>query len=479
MSHRPKVTMIGIDAGDIDFIEQNAGVLPNMTSILAERPVQRLAVEPLSGAVWPTFMYEATPDVHGIYHHIQWDAERMRLRRTHPDWLGYSVPFWRPLAKSGVKVLAFDVPFLFRGDSGGAIEIANWGSHDLVDDFWCNDPATAKIVTSFAPRHPMKFEVPVDKTPSDLAEIHDGIISGLSLKTDLVCSLMDQVDSELFLVAYGETHRAGHILWPEPHRNDSQVPATALLDVYKELDKAVGRIADHIGPEGKLVLFALHGMASNQSQSHLSAGMLTSALSHLPGAKGMTGDGFGVIRALRRNVPASIQMAIARAVPRAVRDYVVSRELSAGYNWSQTPMISLDGDLCGYWRANIKGREKEGLVAADDSFLDDIAAEFMKFETQDNQKLVKKVHFPARDWPGARADCLPDILAEWNPDLLAVDAAVHPSGDRISGHRSTGRTGNHRFVGFCAIRGAPDAKMPTHIKELGALARELLGKPQA
>lgn len=479
MTHRPKVTMIGIDAGDIDYIERNASELPHMASVLAERRAQRLEVEPLSGAVWPTFMYEATPDVHGIYHHIQWDPDRMCVRRTHPDWIGTSTPFWRPLAKSGVKVVSFDVPFLFRGDTGGAVEIANWGSHDLVDEFWCSDPAVKELVLSFGPRHPMGFEVPVDKTPGDITRIHDTIISGLSVKTDLVCALMDRIESDLFLVAFGETHRAGHILWPEAHKNDSLVPATALLDVYKALDNAIGRIAAHIGPDATLVLFALHGMASNQSQSHLSSGMLKVALSQLPRETGASGEAFGLIRTLRRTVPANIQMSIAKAVPKAVRDFVVSRELSGGYKWSETPMISLDGDLCGYWRANIRGREKEGILPANDSFLDEVAAEFARFETQDGRKLVKAVHFPARDWSGDRARYLPDIVTEWDPELLAVDDAIHPNGDHVNGHRSTGRTGNHRFVGFCAVRGASDANLPTHIKDLGALARDLLGVPPA
>ncbi|WP_425090221.1 alkaline phosphatase family protein [Tropicimonas sp. S265A] len=473
---RPAVTMIGIDAGDADFIEQNIASLPNIAAVMAGEALRRLEVEPLSGAVWSTFMARATPDVHGIYHHIQWDPERMRVRRTHPDWIGGTEPFWRDLARSGSKVLSFDVPFLFKGDSAGAVEIANWGSHDLVDGFWCNDPQVEKLVRSFAPHHPMAFEVPVDKTPADLDEIYDGILKGVAMKADLVCALMDKVESDLFIVAFGETHRAGHILWPETGTNTSLVPATALLDVYKALDAAIGQIMRRIGPDGTLVLFSLHGMAANQSQSHLSAAMLKVALAEVSGTG--SGETFGLIRTLRRNVPAPVQMAIAKAVPKAVRDYVVSREVSGGYRWSETPMISLDGDLCGYWRANIRQREKDGILAPDSNLLDDVAAEFMKFTTRDGAQIVQKVHFPARDWPGKRAHYLPDIVAEWNPDLLAIDTADHPSGATISARRYTGRTGNHRFKGFCTLHGSvpatQDIALPDHIKDLGRLAHALL-----
>ena len=479
MSDRPKLTMIGLDAADAGFIEKNASVLPNIAALMAGQPLHRLKIEPLSGAVWSTFMAEATPDVHGIYHHIQWDPKKMRVRRTHPDWIGPSEPFWRPLARAGTKVISFDVPFLFKGETDeNAIEIANWGSHDLVDQFWCTDPKAEELVLSFALNHPMGFEIPVDKTPSDLGQIYDGIIEGIALKTDVVCSLLERMESDLFLVAYGEAHRAGHILWPEVGKNDSNVPASALLGVYVALDTAIGRIVECAGDDCTIMLFSLHGMAANQSQSHLSSEMLKVALSQLPGNSGTSGETFGLIRMLRKTVPARVQLAIAKSVPTAVRDYVVSREVAGGYRWSETPMISLDGDLCGYWRANIKDREREGILPPDDNLVADIAKEFSKFTTLDGTPIVQNVHFPARDWEGERAFLLPDIVVEWDANLPAIDTALHPAGIEITGRRSTGRTGNHRFEGFCAVLEAGDETrpfvMPDHVKGLGALARTLL-----
>lgn len=473
----PNVLMIGLDAADCGLIERNLSRLPNIAAIAAGRPLDRLQVEPLSGAVWSTFMTGSLPAAHGVYHHMQWDPQRMTLRRTHPDWIGPIEPFWRDLARSGTRVTAFDVPFVFpgdTGDTGGAVEVANWGSHDLVDRFWSSDKDAEQAVRSVAPRHPMGFEVPVQKTRRALEASLRSILRGIPLKAEACIRLMEAVPSDLFLAVFGEAHRAGHILWPSEGRGNSLVPPTAILEVYEALDTAVGRVVEAAGPDAAVVLFALHGMGPNQSQSHLSSAMLAAALGQTQGAP--VTEGHGLVRMLRRSVPASVQFGIANSVPTSVRDFVLAREIAGGRQWKSTPAISLDGDLSGYWRVNLRGREAQGIVDDPEPLLQRIAEEFRRFTTRDGRPLVDNVHFPAQDWAGERAHMLPDLVAEWSPDLRSVDTALYRDGVSVHAPPGTGRTGNHRFRGFCTGR-LPDGsrlQAPAHIKEIGQLATTLL-----
>ena len=79
------------------------------------------------------------------------------------------------------------------------------------------------------------------------------------------------------------------------------------------------------------------------------------------GADSVTGQR-GVMRTLRESLPAGLQNAIARAVPVAVRDMVVSRQISEGHDWNGTPGIALLADLNGYLRWNLRGRERQGML---------------------------------------------------------------------------------------------------------------------
>jgi hypothetical protein len=55
----------------------------------------------------------------------------MSIRRMTGDWLP-TRPFWRDLGERGVRVTAFDVPFVFPGPSRDVLEVMNWGTHDNI-----------------------------------------------------------------------------------------------------------------------------------------------------------------------------------------------------------------------------------------------------------------------------------------------------------------------------------------------------------
>jgi predicted dehydrogenase len=80
------------------------------------------------------------PGAHGISQHIQWDPQKMRMRRLSSDWF-YREPFGYDLERSGLNVCAVDVPFTFPSRLHKGCEIMNWGSHDLMGPYACT-PST-------------------------------------------------------------------------------------------------------------------------------------------------------------------------------------------------------------------------------------------------------------------------------------------------------------------------------------------------
>ena len=81
----PKVLIIGLDAASIDFILASLPSLPNLTRLIASGSLRRLrstTSELLPAACWSTLYTGVPPGVHGVYYHLQWNAEAMRLRRS-------------------------------------------------------------------------------------------------------------------------------------------------------------------------------------------------------------------------------------------------------------------------------------------------------------------------------------------------------------------------------------------------------------
>ena len=480
MTAASRLLLVGLDAADRDFIAEHAAELPNISRIIDKGVSGDLAAEPLSGSVWPTFSTRLRPAAHGIFQHLQWDPQKMHMRRVTGDWLT-SQPFWRDLGKRGARITVFDIPFVFPGSAPNVLEIINWGSHDLVGPFWANDALIAGQIRRVFGLHPMGFEAPVAKTKWQLKYELDNIVAGTALKAQVATWLMRQRRWDVFMVAFGETHRAGHIIWPQLEGGEHDpAPPGGLKRVYQAVDDAVGLLAHEAGEGVDVVVFALHGMGPNSSQSHLMSTFMRRATARFKGEPIPmdSGDAPGFVRALRRALPAQLQYSIARAVPCWVRDAVVAREISGGFVWPHTLGFCLHGDLAGTLRLNIAGREREGALEEERAiaFCSFLRAELESLMLADGRTPVVRVSFPAQNWLGARAYLLPDILVEWAPEIRPAEAIFSPTLGVIRAKPGTGRSGNHRFNGFYAHCGPRQGMggRPRHISDLGMLVEAMV-----
>jgi predicted AlkP superfamily phosphohydrolase/phosphomutase len=458
----PKIAMIGIDGGDLKFIREFLGHLPNFRWLIEAGQCRGLetTADILPGSVWPTFYTGALPGEHGVYHHLQWDAESMRMRRVSEDWL-YCEPFWYELSRCGQRICVVDVPMTFPTRLHGGLEVINWGSHDQLGEFHCNDVQLAQdIMRRFGP-HPMGAEIPVDKTPTQLNRIRQNLTAGAERKGELIRWLMNEGSWDFFLTVFGECHRGGHILWPEEELDQSSVPDKALLAVYAAVDAALGDILRSLDLERTLVvIFSVHGMQRNMSQEHFVPLLMDHFNAQFSGSSDharRSRSQRSPMRLLREMVPARLQHAIAHLAPVSVRDWVVSRATDGGYDWSTTPAIPLLADMNGYIRLNLQGRESNGSLVLDGAsvrrYVDWLEESFMQLRiASSGEPLVESVVEIGRRFGGHRADRLPDLVVTW-PNTLPVTDVYSERVGNVEARLITGRSGNHRPEGFLAVVG--------------------------
>jgi predicted AlkP superfamily phosphohydrolase/phosphomutase len=156
------------------------------------------------------------------------------------------------------------------------------------------------------------------------------------------------------------------------------------------------------------------------------------------------------MRFLRKHLPPRLQTIVANLVPQHVRDAVVDRSFTSGYDWSRTPGLPLRADHNGYIRFNVAGREKLGMLEAGGAALsrysDLVHDSFLSLRNAAGEPLVDEVFTAAERFPGARADRLPDLIVTWK----GLDPASHVSSSlgALDARLDTGRGGNHRAAGF-------------------------------
>lgn len=477
--------MLGLDAGDLVFIQANLAALPQLRRLFETGNLYSLKTTSklLTGSVWPTFYTGTLPGEHGIYHHLQWDPGSMRIRRVAEDWL-YSEPFWYELARRGLKVTVADVPMVFPSRLKYGTEIVNWGSHDQLGPFHCNRSDLQKLIGEQWGAHPMGPEIPVNKNRRQLDRILQNLIIGAQKKGQLIESLLQTTPWDFFLAVFGESHRGGHILWPEDD-SKSMLPDRALLQVYQAIDRAIGGILNRIDlASTNLILFSLHGMQINQSQEHFVAPVMAAINTAFFQQKSRniphSAKQKSLMRWLRQHVPTRLQHAIAQAVPVAIRDWVVSRATTGGYDWQRTPALPLLADYNGYLRFNVKGREKQGSIELNtplyEQYSDFVAHCFRGLTHQVNgQPLVENIVDAQSIFPGVHSQLLPDRIITWRNSRPAT-RIVSPLLGSFTARLDTGRSGNHRHEGFALFSGAEGQEPinPNRLEHIADLAPLLL-----
>lgn len=461
ISKNPKVVMLGIDAGDLDFMQAWLPQLPHLRRCLENGRLHHLNTPSqfLTGSVWPTFYTGTPPGEHGIYHHLQWDSQAMRLRRVSADWL-LCEPFWYDLGRRGIKVTVLDVPMTFPSRLQGGVEVVNWGSHDRLGRFHSNRSSLAREIRRRFGAHPMGPEIPVTKTRDQLARIRHNLIRGAARKGALIGWLLESTDWDFFLAVFGECHRGGHILWPE---NDprSLIAHDALLDVYRAVDKALGGVIKRLeAHHTTVIVFALHGMQANMSQEHFTPKIIDSVNAiyanqnlALPGP--LPREQLGLMRRLRTTLPPRLQNMIAQCVPTGVRDWVVTHATAGGYDWKHTPGFALLADDNGYLRFNLMGREALGCLQPNSrhhrQYVNLLQDCFYRLQNKSTgSPLVKEIVSTSKAFPGKRSAQLPDLIVTWEAGIPAATVRSSALGT-LSAQRDTGRSGNHRHQGFALI----------------------------
>jgi predicted AlkP superfamily phosphohydrolase/phosphomutase len=460
-----KLLMLAIDAGDIEFIKSFLADLPTLRRVFEEGtyfPLESTA-EYTSASVWPSFYTGQMPGEHGVSQHIQWDPQAMRMRRLSSDWF-YCEPFWYDLVRDGLKVCAVDVPFTYPSRLKNGAEIINWGSHDLMGRFEGTPCQLGREIRRRFGKHPMGYEIPVNKSTDEVQMLCKQLRTGAQLKGKLLKWMVENVEWDFFLGVFGECHRGGHILWPNPDDPETVVPDGALLDVYRRVDAGLGEILDGINTANTSVMvFSLHGMRSNFSQEHftrrimdrINGRFMADSNDESQASPTSPKPQSGLIRKLRESIPAKLQFAVARSVPVGVRDWVVGREVTGGVDWARTRGIALRSDVHSFVRFNIAGRERDGiLIEGSDEhriYKEWVVKNFMALRERGTDAPVVKDVLPAHELlPGARCELLPDLIIRWAHRRRATTIYSDQLGEIVAEPES-GRTGEHRTNGFAVL----------------------------
>jgi predicted AlkP superfamily phosphohydrolase/phosphomutase len=477
VSSAKPVLAIGLDAAEASLLDHLVaeGSMPVVADVLARG--KRLKVDSAatvgSGAVWPTFYTGTSPAQHGVHSGWAWDPAGMRIQAVHT---GNLRPFWRDLEDDGLRVGVLDVPYAPPTPTPRGFDVMEWGAHDQ----WLGGPAMAPAavaaeVRAFGP-HPFSRPEITPIAPDDRVDhavIARACVEGAQRKGDLAARLLHRERPDLGLVVFGEVHRSGHDLWHTVSNGaalHAGLPAEeydvspGLADVYREMDRQIGRLVQAATPDTAIVVFSLHGFRPGRGVVVLLAPVLH-ALGYscdLPPAKPTARSlARGSLAAVKRRTPLAVKRIYHHRVSHATRMRLAGPTMMPALDWGRTRAFSLPSDQHGWVRVNLRGREAQGIVDPSeyDATIEEVAAALSALTDEEGWPLVTATMRPDPDGP---ADVLPDLVVHWSEAAFAdplriagVDVETRPLAPRI--------TGQHKAEGFCVAVGvdAPSETVDT------------------
>ena len=491
-NERAPLLMVGIDAAEITLVSRwiEDGSLPNLRR-LRDRGVfmpLKSTADWLVGSPWPSFYTGTPPSEHGLYHYLMWRPELMRHERPTPQWMRLA-PFWRDIARRGLRVAAVDVPLSYAPDDFPGREICGWATHETLQPACSQPQGLLENIQNRFGRPPFDDEEAYMLTASQLLQVRDQCIRTTQVVAEAGAAMLTDEGCDLFVLCFAGSHRAGHQLWDDANMLGEASPEEedalrdALRQIYIAADQGLGRLIDTAGPAANVMAFSLHGIGANQSRYEILPDMLSLILTD----KARTSKA-GPLDTLRGLVPAGVRSWTKRRLPLAVQDWLTLFWRTRGIDWRKTNAFANFSDLYGYIRINRQGREADGIVAPEDyeALRDRIIAALSTFVDADTgEPIVEEAKRVEDIYPDGRMRAhLPDIIVRWAPTAAAGHRSVtSPQFGTIAwptpGRHPQGRSGNHRDQGFLIAAGPDiareDAPVSGHILDLAPTAYALLG----
>lgn len=442
-----RVLLVALDALPPHLLDRwcDDGTLPETAALRAagRRGAVTSTADLYPGSVWPTFTTRSGVEDHGIFHAVQWDAASMRMRSPTTDGWLHVRPFWHDLAEAGIPSVVLDIPFSWNPVGPPlSVEVLGWGAHEALWEGSRPVSLLPDLKHRFG-KSSLSRDVLGSKPASWLRKELGSLLVDVEKRGRIIDYLLDRFEWRVGLVNFAEVHRAGHWFWSERTTGEAQ---GGLKGIARAVDREIGRLRRRLGPEDHFVVFSCHGMgeATDSERFHEVIWKLLE-----PRVNGSPARRLDPVGALRSAIPPTLLRELSARLPHNVYRRFHEHYLNAGRDWSSFKTISLYPELNYYFYANSKGRERHGLLSAEEAreHLAWLETELSGLTTPDGESFFERIVRVYDHLEGSAAGVLPDLIGV--PQDRQFGATLRSrSGHLISAPVQYEKDGQHRPDGF-------------------------------
>jgi predicted AlkP superfamily phosphohydrolase/phosphomutase len=488
------LALLQFDATSVHLVERllSDGRLPSLAGLRDRGQYFRLETP---ATHWATGTYHTLYSgldmgEHGLYYPFQWSAAEQRVRYISSFDRPETV--WERLTRADRRSLVVDPYECQPTLAVDGVYLSGWQfKNRLANPRFSLPRGTYRELARRFGRSEAVEEVFGSPSVAEWLRMRRHLVAAPGRVADAVRYLLGRERFDLVWATFAASHLGGHQFWEVAEaldgglEGDSVRPLkTALTDIYKAVDAAIGDIIAALPSDADVIVFSPTGMSVNTGRADWLAGMLEAVLSdgRSDSARGRPTRGSPVWR-VRALVPTRLRARVARALPDRLVLRLTSRLEAPALDWSRTRAFALPSDFHGYVRLNVRGREREGIVEPREmgALVDEITEGLMTFRDPDGSRSVGSVDRVSELVEAdTRIDQLPDLVVTWTdqPSTRVTEVSSPRHGD-VPRRAVTGRSGSHTGDAWAVVAtGASRVRLPARaprVVDIPATACALLG----
>lgn len=446
--------MVALDALDIEVLRRgiDSGRLPNLKEFVegSKEFEVRSDGERLEGTVWPTFTTGTNPGTHGHHWFYHWVGEEARFVEAKDPRFDV-VSFWKDALEQGKRVIQFDLAYTQPVRHPNERSYNGWGLQDEMYEF-AYPESFRKEVRKRHGRSKVRKDTLLVRTPEDRLKQARVLRSGVRQRSQVLLDFARREDWDLLIFGYGEFHLGGHHLAEPMDLSPKVTNETAMISIVKPLDDVWPEVVKAAGGECDIVVFAVHGMQPRVAYGEA----IQAVLEDMEGRPLPEPSPPDLQRRVRNLLPQRIHEAIWLRLPTNLRMKRMMDNWMSRMDIRHDRAFMFEGDCSVALRLNIAGREKFGVLNAEDSrtFLETILAEAKRYRTEDGKQAFVDMFVTADAFHGERLHRLPDATLTYNPEVVRTRKLTRDDGFEIQLHGEESRNGAHTSRGFAFYRPA-------------------------
>jgi predicted AlkP superfamily phosphohydrolase/phosphomutase len=252
-----RVFVLGIDGLTFEILDPliEKAILPNFARLKQEGAwgLLRSTVPPITPAAWMSIATGLKPAKHGVldFLEVEWQDQQLKLTPLTRRKSGRAI--WNILGDYNRRVGVVNVPCTYPPEAVNGLMVSGFSTPGLENSFTYPESFQKELFEVIP-----DYQIDISSQEGEVSK-REGLLSQVEAMTakriKLLHYLLQKEAWDFIFFTFMGADRLQHAYWPELVAGER----AEIFNCYRQIDQALARVMEWLGPEGLLIVVSDHG----------------------------------------------------------------------------------------------------------------------------------------------------------------------------------------------------------------------------